>query len=99
MPTDFDKARWVLADAAVLELRKGFDPEVYTLMMHVLGTRAQQDRWAQDRGHRWEPSGRFVPAHTYTPKASKFAEICRGHAELIQRVASLDDRTTTPSNS
>lgn len=62
--TDFDRARWAFADAAVLELRKGFSPEVYILMMQVLGTRAQQDLWAQARGHRWAPSGSFIPSNS-----------------------------------
>lgn len=59
---EFQQARWVFADAAVFELRKGFDFEVYRIMMIVLGSRHQQERWAQDRGHRWEPSGKFIPS-------------------------------------
>lgn len=43
---DMDAARWTFADAAVMELRKGFE----------------QDRWAKDRGHRWDASGKFIKA-------------------------------------
>lgn len=56
----FERARWAFADAAVDELRRLFTPEVYTLMMQVLGTRARQDLWASERGHRWETSGKFI---------------------------------------
>ena len=59
---DMDAARWTFADAAVVELRKGFDPEVYMSMMQALGGREQQNRWAKDRGHRWDASGKFIKA-------------------------------------
>lgn len=58
----FEQARWTFADAAVLELRKGYDHEVYMAMMQALGGRDQQNRWAKDRGHRWDASGRFIKA-------------------------------------